>query len=60
MARTIEPSKVELVSKCICNDIDPVVGTIEDFQKEGRTAGNYNNIQRPHLKAIMEEKQFIL
>ena len=47
--------KVELVEvSAFANYIDPVVGTIEDFQKEGLTAGNYI-IQRPHLKAIMEE-----
>ena len=47
--------EVELVEvSAFANYIDPVVGTIEDFQKEGLTAGNYI-IQRPYLKAIMEE-----
>jgi hypothetical protein len=41
-------------SSGFANYLDPIVGTIEDFQEEGLTLGDYI-VQRPFVKAIMEE-----
>ncbi|MAV39245.1 MAG: hypothetical protein CML12_01505 [Puniceicoccaceae bacterium] len=51
--RTV-PSVKLIETSGFANYVDDSVGTIEDFQKEGLTLGDYI-IQRPLVKAIMEE-----